>query len=206
LLTTGSVADRDFDSAEALEVRHVGPGERFESPEAGDFILTHGAEFFSQLIRFGQQLRFRGDDNRFTYWNHAALIVSADGAIVEALGTGVIRRTLAAYDPTQYTVVRIKASVEDRTEAAAFAEHCIGLPYAWATIVSIGLSLLTGAKFSFGFSGQLICSGLVARSLERTAAIFADEPSHLMPAELAKIYRVNPPPPGTPKGRRATRT
>jgi uncharacterized protein YycO len=174
-------------------------------PQPGDFILTHGAEFFSQLIRFGQQLRFHGADRPYTYWNHAALVVSSGGAIVEALGSGVERRSLSDYDPTQYTVVRITTSAEDRTEAAVFAERCVGHRYGWTTIVSITLSLLTGAKFSFGFNGQLICSGLVARALERTTAIFEDEPSHIMPAELAKLYGAAPPPPGTPKGRPARR-
>ena len=83
----------------------------------------------------------------------------------------------------------------------AFAEHWVGGRYDWATIVSITLSLLTGAKFSFGFAGQQICSGLVARALERTTAIFDQEPSHVMPAELAKMFAVTPPPPNTPKGK-----
>ena len=195
----------DMGEATASAVEHHGPGERMVDPEPGDFILTHGAELFSQLIRFGQQLRFGGADRPFTYWNHAALVVSNDGTIVEALGAGVERRSIADYDPTQYTVVRITASAEDRAEAAAFAERCVGHPYGWTTIVSIGLSLLTGAKLSFGFNGQLICSGLVARSLERTTAIFEDEPSHIMPAQLAKLYGAIPPPPGTPTGRPATR-
>lgn len=195
----------DTGPAASAAFEHHGPGDTMLDPEPGDFILTHGGELFSELIRIGQQLRFRGPDRQFTYWNHAALIVSSDGAIVEALGTGVQRRSLADYDPTQYTVVRITASKEDRAEAAAFAEHCVGEPYGFTTIVSIGLSLLTGAKFSFGFNGQLICSGLVARALERTTAIFDDEPSHIMPAQLAKLFGAIPPAPGTPKGRPAMR-
>jgi uncharacterized protein YycO len=153
------------------------------------------------VIQFGQGLRFSGKDAPYTYWNHSALIVTADGAIIEALGPGVRRNTLAAYHGTQYTVVHIDASNEDRKEMVAFAEHWVGGQYDWATIVSITLSLLTGAKFSFGFAGQQICSGLVARALERTTAIFDQEPSHVMPAELAKMFAVTPPPPNTPKGK-----
>jgi hypothetical protein len=184
---------------------HVPPGQRTPDPRPGDFILTHGAEFFSRLIQIGQRLRYTGADQRYTYWNHTALIVSEDGAIVEALGIGVRRNTLAEYDHTQYTVVHIQASEEDRTEATAFAEHWIGAKYDWATIASIGVSLLTGAKFSFGFAGQLICSGLVARALERTTAIFEEEPSHVMPAGLAKMFAVTPPPMDEPKGTPAHR-
>jgi hypothetical protein len=181
----------------------IAPGQDYPDPLPGDFILTHGGEFFSRVIQFGQGLRFSGKDHPYTYWNHSALIVSADGALIEALGPGVRRNTLAAYHGTQYTVVHIEASDEDRKEMVAFTEHWIGAPYDWLTIVSITLSLLTGARFSFGFAGQLICSGLVARALERTTAIFDDEPSHVMPAELAKMFGVAPPPPDTPKGKPA---
>lgn len=193
-------------SNHARAVDHHAPGERAADPEPGDFILTHGAELFSQLIQFGQRLRFSGADRPYTYWNHAAIVVTSGGAIVEALGAGVERRSLSDYDPTQYTIVRITASPEDRAEAAVFAERCVGQRYGWATIVSIAISLLTGAKFSFGFNGQLVCSGLVARALERTTAIFEDEPSHIMPAQLAKLYGAVPPPPGTPKGTPAKRS
>ena len=95
---------------------HVPPGERTPDPRPGDFILTHGGELFSRLTQIGQQLRYAGADQPYTYWNHAALIVSNDGALVEALGAGVHRTTLAAYDQTQYTVVAIDASAEDRAE------------------------------------------------------------------------------------------
>ncbi|HYU81450.1 MAG TPA: hypothetical protein VFA31_01800, partial [Candidatus Polarisedimenticolia bacterium] len=161
---------------------HIPPGQADPDPLPGDFILTHGGEFFSRVIQFGQGLRFSGKDRPYTYWNHSALIVSADGALIEALGPGIRRNTLADYRGTQYTVVHIEASDEDRKEMVAFAEHWVGGRYDWATIVSITLSLLTGAKLSFGFAGQLICSGLVARALERTTAIFDEEPSHVMPA------------------------
>jgi len=182
---------------------HIPPGQADPDPLPGDFILTHGGEFFSRVIQFGQGLRFMGKDQAYTYWNHSALIVSSDGALIEALGPGVQRNTLAAYHGTQYTVVHIEASDEDRREMVAFAEHWVGGRYDWLRIVSITLSLLTGAKLSFGFAGQQICSGLVARALERTTAIFDQEPSHVMPAELAKMFDVVPPPPDTPKGKPA---
>ena len=186
-----------------VRFEHVPPGQSDPDPLPGDFILTHGGEFFSRVIQFGQGLRYMGRDNAFTYWNHSALIVSADGGLIEALGPGVRRNTLAAYKDTQYTVVHIDASAEDRAEMVAFAEHWVGAQYDWATIVSITISLLTGAKLSFGFAGQLICSGLVARALERTTAIFDEEPSHVVPAGLAKMFDIVPPPPGMPKGKPA---
>ena len=102
---------------------HVPPGQTDPDPLPGDFILTHGGEFWSRVIHFGQGLRFAGKDRPYTFWNHTALVVSADGAIIEALGPGVQRNTLAAYKGTQYTIVHIDASDEDRREMVGFAEH-----------------------------------------------------------------------------------
>ena len=170
------------------------------APRAGDFILTHGDEWTSKLIRFGQALRYRGTSAKYTYWNHTALVVDDQGSIVEALGTGVAQRSIHDYDPTQYTLVRIDASDADRAEAASFACSTIGADYGWITIVSIAASRVTGGKFAFAIDGQLICSGLVARALERTTAIFRHDPARIMPAELAEFFSVEPPPPGTPKG------
>jgi hypothetical protein len=72
--------------------------------------------------------------------------------------------------------------------------------YGYMTIVSIALSPITGGKLNIGYDGQMICSGLMARALERTTAIFNRTPSHIMPADLAKFFSVEPPPPGTDKG------
>ena len=56
--------------------------------------------------------------------------------------------------------------------------------------VSIGLSMLTGSKLAFYIDGRFVCSGLVARALERTGRIFDRDPSHIAPADLAKYYAV----------------
>src|SRR2546430_2214633 len=89
---------------------HVEPG----APRPGDFILTHGNEWTSRLIAFGQGLRFRGPRAKYAYWSHTALVVDDAGSIVEALGTGGAQRSIHDYDPTQYTVVRIVAPDQDR--------------------------------------------------------------------------------------------
>ncbi|MEK7534658.1 MAG: hypothetical protein AAB600_04965 [Patescibacteria group bacterium] len=84
------------------------------------------------------------------------------------------------------------ASEEDRKQAVYFAAYVLGQSYGWTNIVSIAISLVAGLKFSFGFDGQQICSGLVARALEKTWAIFHRSPSHITPADLAKYYQVEP--------------
>jgi hypothetical protein len=55
------------------ESQTFGPQEEIADPVPGDFILTHGRAWTRKLIRFGQRLRFRGDDAKYARWNHAAI-------------------------------------------------------------------------------------------------------------------------------------
>lgn len=191
-----------FSPVMGASVQKYSPGEEVPNPQAGDFILTHGSDWASKLIRFGQGLRFHGKDRKYTYWNHTAIIVDDHGTLIEALGNGVCKTHISKYKPVEYHLVRLgtTADATDRAEAVSFAEWSLGEPYGWLTIVSIAIGLLTGGKFTFGYEGQAICSGLVARAMERTKAIFNRNPEDIMPADLAKYYNVDPPPPGTPKG------
>jgi uncharacterized protein YycO len=158
----------------------------------GDFILTHGDDVVSRAIRIGQRLRFRGEERRYAYWNHAALIVAKDGDLIEALARGVVRRNLDAYTAREYHVVQIAATAEDRDEAVTFAETvlAVGSRYGYLAIASIALNLLTDSRLTFFVDGQYICSALVARALERTQARFDLDPMRVTPAHLAKYYQV----------------
>ncbi len=189
-----------FEPVRRVRVESYGLGQRVTDPVRGDFILTHGRAWTSRIIRFGQRLRIHGEDRKYTRWNHAAIFADEAGTVIEALGAGITERNIAAYDPTEYQVVRIDASPDDREQAVAFARWSLQQPYGWLTIVSIAYSLLSGGKFTFAFEGQQICSGLVARAQERTGAIFNRMPSHIMPADLAKYFDVVPPPADAPKG------
>lgn len=155
---------------------------------SGDFILTYHDGIYSDLINVGQRLRFRGKDSKYAKYTHAALIINQEGDLIEALAEGIVKSNISKYSPIEYIHVAIQASDEDRTEMLRFANSCLGEKYGWMTIASIAFSLLSGLKLSFGFDGQEICSGLVARALERTTAIFPRDASHIMPADLAKYY------------------
>jgi hypothetical protein len=174
-------------------IERLGPGEEASNPEPGDFILTRGDKFFNKVIRFGQNIRFRGANRKYAYRDHMALVVNSDGNLIEATSTGVIRTNLTRYKDQEYHLVRLgkTAKLGDRDEMVAFAEWCLGEPYGWTTLVCIGVGLLTGGSFTFGFSGQKICSGLVAKALERTKAIFNRDSEDIMPADLAKYYQVD---------------
>jgi len=180
-----------FELVEPKAVEYYGPGqEPSKPPQPGDFILLHSDELFARFIQIGQRLRFHGRNRRYCHWNHAALIVGDNSEIVEALGPRIEKGNLSKYKGKDYQLVRINADAQDRQEAARFALWCLPQPYGYLTIASIAFTLLTGCKFSFMIDGQEICSGLVARALERTAAIFNRDPSHVTPADLAKFFNV----------------
>lgn len=183
----------EFAPVARMGVQHYPPEQVAPEWNAGDFLLTHGDAWTSRLIRFGQRLRIHGTDRRYTYWNHTALVTSDTGELVEALGSGVCRSRADKYAPRDYAVVHIEASEPDRAEAVAFAQWVADnhATYGFVTIASLALTLLTGSKFTFFVDGSFICSGLVARAMERTAAIFSRDPVHIMPADLAKYYAVN---------------
>lgn len=171
----------------------------------GDFILTHTKGAYGFLIRLGQWFRYHGKNAKYARWNHTALIVSGTGDLVEALSAGVVKTNIDHYKPTERYIVHVSEKVaddRDRQQAVDFAEYWCqhNEGYGWTKIVSIALALLTGCKFSFGIDGQFICSGLVASALERTSAIFDSDPANMSPADLAKHFKVTPPPPNTPKG------
>ncbi len=169
------------------------PGVAETSFERGDFVLVAGYHFTSRLIRFGQKLRIHGADRRYVRWTHAALIVDADGTLIEAVGTGVRRWHLDGYRGDDYVVVRVATSEENRDEVVRFAEWALRnkARYSRLSTVSIALSMLTGSRLTFFIDGQFVCSGLVACALERTGAIFDRGPAHIAPADLAKYFRVD---------------
>lgn len=157
----------------------------------GDFILVRGkSDFIDQFIEWGERFRFHGDSSKYAVYTHAALIENEQGGLIEALSNGIVRSDISKYQRTEYTLVNIGATREDRIQAVEFAQACLGEKYGFMKFFSIGVSLLTGLKFSFGFDGEEVCSGLVARSLERTGAIFPHDPSHISPADLAAMYNV----------------
>ncbi|HEY3038361.1 MAG TPA: hypothetical protein VGJ66_06465 [Pyrinomonadaceae bacterium] len=182
------------------------PGEQAKPGEyePGDFILTHGNHLTSRLIRFGQKIRFHGEDRKYTWWSHTAFVRRPNGDLIEAINAGVIESNISRYKETEYYLVHLEDSLatrHDRQQAVRFAEASIGQHYSYVMVVSIFFSLLTGAKFAIGYDGQSICSGLVSRALERGSAIFDRTPSHMLPADLAKHFKVEPPPPDSNKGR-----
>lgn len=189
---------------EQTQGQRYGPGETADGLQPGDFILTHGSSVMGHLIRIGQRLRYRGPDRRYARWNHAALIVDRAGGMIEADEHGVHRANISKYAAVEYYVVGIQASDEARGHAVAFAEWSLRQPFGWLTFVSNALAILIASRFDFGLDGQETCSGLVARALEHAGEILETDPSRVMPADLARQFSIEPPPPETPTGASST--
>jgi len=157
------------------------------APSPADFILTRRHGLASTLIALGQRRRY--PRSACARWSHAG-ILTGRGTVVEALTRGVVETPLTAYQDIEHVVVRVDATPEQRSLAVKFADHAVGRRYGWVEIVSLAVSLLTGTGLSVNVDNQMICSGLVAECLCRTAAIFPREPARMLPADLAAFYEV----------------
>ncbi|MGH3930256.1 MAG: hypothetical protein ACRDTF_09810 [Pseudonocardiaceae bacterium] len=183
----------DFSTAapvQTLPPASYPPGVTATEFNPGDFILVEGHGFQGRLITLGQKLRIHGADRKYVKWAHAALIVDCDGTLIEAVGRGVRKWSLDDYKERHYEIFRIEASDEDRAQVVAFARWALDRhsKYGPLTILSIGLSMLTGSKLTFFIDGQFVCSGLVASALERTGSIFNRSASNITAADLAKYF------------------
>jgi hypothetical protein len=177
--------------APAIAVERYGAGEQAEHVLPGDFILTHRRRrLMPMLIGLAQRRRFRGARRAFAHWSHAALVVGADGSIVEAEGTGVRRSPLARYRPEEYHLVRMDGFLDAtrRDAAASAAERHVGDGFGYLTMLSVAVWLLTGLPARWHRRGHETCSGLVAHALAGAGQRFARDPAFVLPADLAETY------------------
>ena len=177
-----------------LNQEYLAPGQASTTWIPGDIILVHSNSLTSRLTHLGQRLRIHGEDRRFTGFDHAALVVSDTGDLIEAVRRGVIRSNAEKYRNRKYNVVHTGADAADVKQAVQFAEWATETraEYGKLAVASAALTLITGAKFAFFIDGEFTCSGLVARAMERTGAIFNRDPVHITPADLAKYYNADP--------------
>jgi hypothetical protein len=82
------------------------------------------------------------------------------------------------------------ADDRDREEMVAFAEAMVGLHFGWITMFFSGMNIILGSHLAVGLGGRTVCSGLVARCLERTSLINIQEPDSVLPADLARMFGV----------------
>lgn len=144
------------------------------------------------LITLAQRRRFRGAARAYAHWSHAALVVTAQGTLVEAESTGVRRSPLGKYREEEYHLVRMDGYLDDdqRLEAARTAELWVGDAFGFLVMLDLTIWLLTGLRVRWVRRDHQICSGLVARALVAAGQRLAQDPAFMLPADLAEAYQV----------------
>jgi hypothetical protein len=121
------------------------------------------------------------------------MFVTDDGQIIEA-GWHVVQRHIECHDGESYCVVHLDGVADsDRSEMTAFMASRLGAPYGLLNVVSVGLTMLSGIPIVIAREGHPICSGLVARALERSSFTCPHEPLAMSPAHLARMFSVQRP-------------
>lgn len=170
-------------------VEFYGAGVGAKGARTGDVLLTHGTGRISWAIRFGQSLRYSWQESSR---NHAALVVSEDGRLAEALADGVVATHLNRYEGSDYWLVRVGMPDEDREQVKLFAEAVLAARwrYSWLTIASVIVQLLAGSTLAFSRASTAICSGFVSEALVRAGLVFPKPPHAMMPADLARFFSI----------------
>jgi hypothetical protein len=162
----------------------------------GSFFLTTVPGWGGYLISLGQALA--GDPSR---WEHAGIVIDADGTVVEAEPGGARIGHLSAYagqpllvcdGPVQEALASESPRAGLREVVVREARALIGTPYSALDYAALGLLHLhlpsTWVRRRVETSGHLICSALVDRAMCRAGIhLFSDGryPGDVLPADLA---------------------
>jgi len=178
-----------------VAVSRYPPGQAPERFVSGDFTLhrataTKGRQgattTLGKLIQAGERRRFGNSD--FARWTHSTLIVSDGGDICEAIESGVALDNIEKYLGSDYIVVHVSASPQQRELACGFARTRVGDSYGIVNFIGLGVQALLGWTLSVHMDGQFICSGLVSRATEKYIEAYPRSPEDMMPGDLAYFW------------------
>lgn len=203
-------------------IAFFGRGEDAPDFDTGDLLLTHGQMITSKLVRFGQRLRFRGEDRKYAYWSHVAIFLNDKGDLAEALLQGVVRTKIESYRDQRYYVIRVNSEQVNRERVSTFLESVLGyrgyeekLPvwpafkrllkyqfvgggpverYGVRTVLNVCATYVTGWGVISPADNTAICSGLGAEASVRLRGdIIYEEPLYkVSPASIAKHFGIEP--------------
>lgn len=171
---------------------HCRPGETIAHPRPGDIILVRHKHWLSSLIRCFVRMRHRAPEDRpYTYWSHAALVVSHGGQMVEVNVRGVVTSHLRQYRDRDYHYVWLDVPDAGRKAVVQFARSCLKQKYSLRNFLLLAASIALGDRLRMPDSGHG-CVSLVARALQEAGIRFDRKPTDMTPADLAKRFGVTP--------------
>jgi hypothetical protein len=100
----------------------------------------------------------------------------------------VARDNIEKYRGTDYIVVHVIATPEQRALACGFATTRVGDRYGVLNFLGLAIQALFGWNLSVHMDGQFICSGLVARATEKYIDAYPRSPENMMPGDLAYFW------------------
>lgn len=159
----------------------------------GDFFLLKNNTFWSKLIRFGQWLRYHGENRKYIDWTHCGMFIDRKGTIIEAIGAGVVIDNISKYKDITYSIVNPKLSAANRAQSVSAAKSYQKDKYGWVSDVSIGFNFVTGIRVQITTNNSINCSGLVAMALWAGGITFNGTPQMFAPVDLAVAFEVPPP-------------
>jgi uncharacterized protein YycO len=172
---------------------HCPPGETISHRRPGDFILVRDKGWLGWLIRcLVGNLRYRTPADRpYTYWTHAALVISNAGHMVEVNPRGVVTSHIRLYRDRDYHYVSLDLPEADRKAAVQFARSCLGQKYSVRNFLLLVISAALGDRICMPDSGHQ-CASLVVGALQQAGIRFERKPNDMTPADLAKHFGVTP--------------
>jgi uncharacterized protein YycO len=171
---------------------HCRPGETISRRRPGDFILVRDKGWLGLLIRCLVHIRFRAlEDRPYTYWSHAALVVSSAGHMVEVNPRGVVISHIRLYRDRDYHYVSLDLPDAGRTAAVQFARSCLGQKYSVRNFLLLTANGALGDRLRMPDSGHS-CVSLVVAALQEAGIRFDRKPTDMSPADLAKRFGVTP--------------
>ena len=150
----------------------------------GDVGLAHGSGLVDRAIRFAETLRY-GKGSAEARWNHAFMVVSSSGDLIQAEGQGVVTGTMASdYQGGDYVVLRPTYPPWGVERAVAAMTGLLGKKYGYLEIVSEAFSFLFQTKLRFAIEGQQICSGAVSFALDQGGIFMGYDEQWNSPADV----------------------
>lgn len=167
----------------------IGPQPASADLEAGDVLVFHTPTPVGQLWRPSLWLPFLIHLVTRSRWNHAALAIGprSDGVqmMVEATARGVTDSRVDSRTDEMRSV-RLHYHHDDKEQVLAYAAGRVGMKYSFFNAFFCGLRHVFPGVVQIKFGNQVICSELVAESLERAGFDWGKDSALVSPGDLAE--------------------